>query len=75
MRFILVGLVALGVLALAPMKANAGVYVRAPYVNLNIARPYAYPYYRPYRYGYRPYYRGYWGRPYYNRRWRRWRRW
>jgi hypothetical protein len=68
--------VALGVLVFAPMKANAGVYIRAPYFSLNVNRPYYRPYrhygYRPY---YRPYYRRYWGRPYYTRRWRRWRRW
>jgi len=75
-RLIMAFVVVLGALAFVPAKANAGVYVRAPYVNLNINRPWGYRYYRPYRYyGYRPYYRGYWGRPYYKRRWRRWRRW
>jgi len=79
-RLTMAFVVMLGVLAFVPAKANAGVYVRAPYVNLNINRPWGYRYYRPYRYYgyrpyYRPYYRGYGGRPYYRRHWRRWRRW
>lgn len=88
-RLVLACVVALSVLAFAPMKAKAGVYIRAPYFSLNIARPYGYRYrpyryYRPYRsyrpyhyYGYRPYYRPYYrryGRPYRRYR-RRWRRW
>jgi len=77
-RFIVACAMVLGIFAFAPTKANAGVYVRAPGVSVNVGRSY----YRPYRY-YRPY--GYYGyrayrRPYYRvrphkRRWRRrWRR-
>ncbi len=85
-RLAMACVMALSVLAFAPAKAKAGVYIRAPYFSLNIRRPYGYRYYRPYRYygyrpyryyGYRPYYRPYYrryGRPYrrYRRRWRRW---
>lgn len=86
-RLAMAFMVAFGMLAFSPMKAKAGVYIRAPYFSLNIQRPYGYRYgrpygyYRPYRYyGYRrpydrPYYRPYLARPYYKRRWRRWRRW
>ena len=87
-RLAMACVVALSVLAFSPLKAKAGVYIRAPYFSLNIQRPYGYrygrpygyygrPYYRPYRYyGYRPYYRRPYYRPYYAQPYykRRWRR-
>ena len=69
-RAMMAFVVLLGALAFVPAKANAGVYIRAPYVNLNINRPWGYRYYRPYRYyyggGYNPwtvarYWTGLWG--------------
>jgi hypothetical protein len=60
-----------GAVAFTPTQAHAGVYVRAPGVNVGVGiGP---RYYRPYRYARRPYYRV---RPYYaprryKRRWRR----
>ena len=65
----LVCALAIGVFAVAPTKAQAGVYVRAPGVSVGVG--FGRRYYRPYRYYgsrryvRRPYYRS---RPYYRAR-------